>query len=113
MVDIIDFTCEIQVHFFFLFLFLFESFFVQNKFNIDISDEVMYLDFIQLKDVYNYLYQLKPGEGQSKSSNMSASSDKVRRKQRAAFGLFLNVGKDFHASQRQGKARAWRCQSIW
>ncbi len=46
MVDIIDFTCEIQ-----------------NKLNIEISDEVMYLDFIQLKDVHNYLYLLKPGEG--------------------------------------------------
>ena len=44
MVDIVDLTCEIQ-----------------NKMNIEISDDTMYLDFIQLKDVYNYLYLLKPG----------------------------------------------------
>jgi hypothetical protein len=42
MVDIIDFTCELQ-----------------NKFTIEISDEIMYLDFIQLRDVYHYLYALK------------------------------------------------------
>lgn len=40
----------------------------------------MYLDFIQLKDVYNYLYQLKPGEGQTRSASVSASADKVSEK---------------------------------
>jgi [acyl-carrier-protein] S-malonyltransferase len=49
MVDIIDFTCEIQ-----------------NKMGIEIADEVMYLDFIQLRDVHNYLYQLRPGDASKK-----------------------------------------------
>ena len=42
MIDIVDLTCEIQ-----------------NKMDIEISDQTLYLDFIQLRDVYNYLYQLK------------------------------------------------------
>ncbi len=57
MVDIIDFTCEIQ-----------------NKFNIEIADDVMYLDFIQLKDVHNYLYALKPGENKKDDKGMQEAN---------------------------------------
>jgi len=67
MVDIIDFACEIQ-----------------NKFSIDISDETMYMSFLQLKDVYNYLYQLKKVEPVDKASISSVVSNTNVKKEEGA-----------------------------